>query len=276
MTLTVHTLCENTVSGIGFEAEWGWSVLVTTGGARILLDTGARSAAVRNADRLGLDLKSIDKIVLSHAHRDHTGGIDEMLLRTGQVEVVAHPAIWERKCKTDGNGKNPSYNGVPFCRWDLENRARFSLHREPVRLAEGLSTIGEVPMVTDFEVVEPVFHVMEEDGLRRDDFPDDLSLVAETDKGLVVILGCAHRGMINTILRAQEITGEKRVHAVLGGTHLYPKSVGQVSMTIKALKDLGVERVGVSHCTGVTASMEVSRAFEGRFFFNNAGNKVDF
>lgn len=276
MTLTVHTLCENTVSGPGFEAEWGWSVLVTTGEARVLLDTGARRAAVRNADRLGLDLGSIDKIVLSHSHRDHTGGIDEMLLRTGSVDVIAHPAIWDRKCKTDENGKNPSYNGLPFSRWDLETRARFSLHREPVRVAERITTIGEVPMVTDFEVVEPVFHVMEEGGLRQDNFPDDLALAAETDKGLVVILGCAHRGMINTILRAREITGEKRVHAVLGGTHLYPKSIGQVSMTIKALKGLGVERIGVSHCTGISASMEVARAFEERFFFNNAGNKVDF
>lgn len=276
MTLTVRTLCENTVNGIGFEAEWGWSALVTVGETQVLLDTGARRAAVRNADRLGLDLSSIDRIVLSHAHRDHTGGLDEVLFRTGPADIVAHPAIWERKCKTDMNGNNPVFNGVPFSRWELESRARFSLHTEPVRLAEGLTTTGEIPMVTDFEVAEPAFHVMEDGGLRHDTLPDDLSLAAETDKGLVVVLGCAHRGVINTILRAREITGETRVHAVLGGTHLYPKNLGQVSRTIEALKDLGVERIGVSHCTGIAASMEVARAFEGRFFFNNAGNTVTF
>jgi 7,8-dihydropterin-6-yl-methyl-4-(beta-D-ribofuranosyl)aminobenzene 5'-phosphate synthase len=276
MDLTVHTLCENTVSGIGFEAEWGWSALVTTGERRVLLDTGARCAAVRNADTLGVNLGSIDRIVLSHAHRDHSGGLIEMLNRTGPVDIVAHPAIWERKCKMDADGKNPKYNGVPFSRWDLESRARFSLHREPVRLAENLTTIGEVPMVTDFEVAEPAFHVQEGDGLRHDTLPDDLALAVETDKGLVVVLGCAHRGMINTILRAREITGEMRVHAVLGGTHLYPKNRDQVFRTIKALKDLGVGRIGVSHCTGVTAAMELSSAFGDQFFFNNSGNRVVF
>ncbi len=276
MTVTIHTLCENTVSGINFEAEWGWSALVTIGEVRVLLDTGARCAAVRNADTLGLDLGSIDSIVLSHAHRDHTGGLLEMLRRTGPVDIIAHPAVWERKCKKVPGENTPVYNGVPFARWDLESRARFSLHTEPVRLAEGLTTIGEVPMVTDFEVVEAAFHVQEDDGLRRDTFPDDLALAAETGKGLIVILGCAHRGMINTILRAREITGQRRVHAVLGGTHLYPKNSEQVALTIEALKELGVEKIGVSHCTGLTASMEVARAFGDRFFFNNAGNVVTF
>jgi 7,8-dihydropterin-6-yl-methyl-4-(beta-D-ribofuranosyl)aminobenzene 5'-phosphate synthase len=276
MSITVHTLCENTVSGINFEAEWGWSALVTIGETRILLDTGARCAAVRNADTLGVDLGSIDRIVLSHAHRDHTGGLFEILRRTGKVDVFAHPAVWERKCKTDPQGKNPVYNGVPFSRWDLEERARFSLHKDPVRLAEGLTTIGEVPMVTDFEIPEPVFYVQEEGQLRHDTFPDDLALAAEIDEGLVIVLGCAHRGMINTILHAREITGQKRVHAVLGGTHLYPKNKEQVARTIEALKELGVEKVGVSHCTGLTGSMEVAKAFGDRFFFNNAGHVVTF
>ncbi len=276
MTLKVHTLCENTVDGIGFEAEWGWSALITSGNTTILLDTGARSAAVRNADRLGLDLRSIDSIVLSHAHRDHTGGLDEVLFRTGPVNVIAHPAIWERKCKTDKEGKNPVYNGIPFSRWGLESRARFILGREPVSLGDGLTTTGEIPMVTDFEVAEDHFHVMEEDGLRHDSMPDDMSVAAETEKGLVILLGCAHRGMINTIFRAREITGEKRIHAVLGGTHLYPKNPGQVSKTIEALKDMGVERVGVSHCTGGSASMELSLAFGDRFFLNNSGSTVTF
>ncbi|HDR13925.1 MAG TPA: MBL fold metallo-hydrolase [Desulfobacteraceae bacterium] len=276
MSITVHTLCDNTVSGINFEAEWGWSALVTIGETRILLDTGARCAAVRNADTLGIDLNSIDRIVLSHAHRDHTGGLFEVLRRTGPVDIYAHPAVWERKCKTGANFENPMYNGVPYSRLDLEGRARFSLHKEPVRLAEGLTTTGEVPMVTDFEGPEPVFYVQEDGGLRHDTFPDDLALAAETSKGLVLVLGCAHRGMINTILHARKITGEKRVHAVLGGTHLYPKNKEQVARTIEALKELGVEKIGVSHCTGLTAAMEVARAFGDRFFFNNAGNTVTF
>jgi 7,8-dihydropterin-6-yl-methyl-4-(beta-D-ribofuranosyl)aminobenzene 5'-phosphate synthase len=250
-------------------------VLVQADGASVLLDTGEGGAAVRNADRLNIDLKAIETIVLSHAHRDHTGGLRDMLARTGPVDVIAHPAIWEKKVKMDDAGKRV-FNGVPFSRWYVESRARLSLHTEPVRLTPRITAIGEVPMVTDFETVEPVFQVEEDGTFRPDTMPDDLALAVTTDKGLVVVLGCAHRGMVNTLLRAREVTGERRIHAVLGGTHLYPKSPDKVQKAIEALKELEIERIGVSHCTGFEASMAVATAFKGSFFLNNAGKRVTF
>lgn len=97
MNLTLTTLCENTAGRYGFAAEWGLSILIQADGMNILFDTGWSLAAVRNADTLGIDLNTVDKIVLSHGHADHTGGLLEVLKRTGPKEVIAHPALWEQK-----------------------------------------------------------------------------------------------------------------------------------------------------------------------------------
>ena len=103
MEIQLTTLCENTAAKSGFMAEWGWSILVQVSDKTVLFDTGMSSVAVRNADKLGIDLHSIDKIVLSHAHRDHTGGLREVLRRTEEMDVVAHPGIWEKKfCRRKG------------------------------------------------------------------------------------------------------------------------------------------------------------------------------
>ena len=112
---------------------------------------------------------------------------------------------------------------------------------------------------------------MQEDTLVQDDFPDDLALIIKTLKGLVIILGCAHRGIVNTIQHARNITGVNTVHTVIGGTHLYPKKDFQIEKTIQALQELDVQHIGVSHCTGFKAAMKLSEAFGDRFFLNNAG-----
>ncbi len=274
MIITLTTLCENTAVAPGFFSEWGWSVLIDIDGEKILLDTGAGRSAISNADKMGINLSSIQKIVLSHAHADHTGGLRDMLVRTGEVEVMAHPAIWDKKCKIIKEGSPPVYNGVPFAREELEKAASFTLSSEPAEVSKYVITTGEVPMTTSFEKPEPNFMVMKDGSLTKDTFPDDLALIIRTEKGLVIVLGCAHRGMINTILHAQRLTGDERVHAVIGGTHLYPKSRADVENAVYALKEIGVERVGVSHCTGIEAAMLLKEALGDRFFINNSGNSV--
>ena len=271
MKITLTTLCENTAGEIGLQAEWGWSILVEAGNDSILVDTGAGSVALKNADMMRVDLRRIDKILLSHAHADHSGGLRPVLKRTGPIEVIAHPAVWEKKFKTDLEGLNPYYNGIPYAKSELEKLAHFNIQKEPVKIGDFMMTTGEVPMVTPFEVSEPNFWVKTKDGFRHDTFPDDQSLVIKHPKGLVVVLGCAHRGIINTLLQARKITGGKRIYAVVGGTHLYPKNTEQVNKTVLALKEMKVERIGVSHCTGFPASRRLADAFGSNFFLNNAG-----
>lgn len=270
--MRLTTLCENTAGAPGVVAEWGWSIFVQADGMNILLDTGGGFAAVRNADKLGIDLKTTHKIILSHSHADHTGGLREILERTKHPEVIAHPAVWIPKYKKDRTEKSALYKGIPFAREELEKLSTFTFRKDPVLLSENIMTTGEIPRTTDFETIESHFLAKNGKALSQDDFPDDLALVCKTNKGLVIVLGCAHRGIINTIQHAQQVTGEQNVHTVIGGTHLYSKKDVQIDQTIRALKQLSVQNIGVSHCTGLSASMRLADAFGDQFFFNNAGS----
>jgi 7,8-dihydropterin-6-yl-methyl-4-(beta-D-ribofuranosyl)aminobenzene 5'-phosphate synthase len=149
--------------------------------------------------------------------------------------------------------------------------ANFNIQKSPVKIGNYMMTTGEVFMETPFEVAEPNFWVKTKDGLRHDTFPDDQSLVIKHPKGLVVVLGCAHRGIINTLLHARKITREDPIYAVVGGTHLYPKNEEQVEQTVEALKEMGVKHMGVSHCTGFPAARRLADVFGSDFFLNSAG-----
>jgi 7,8-dihydropterin-6-yl-methyl-4-(beta-D-ribofuranosyl)aminobenzene 5'-phosphate synthase len=271
MKLSLTTLGENTASKSGCVAEWGWSIFIQVDELKILFDTGAGFAVCRNADTEGIDFKSIDKIVISHAHADHTGGLRDVLNRAERPEVIAHPSIWDSKYRIKSSPDEAVYNGIPFARPELEKLSNFRLSKDPVRITDNILTTGEIPRITDYEIIESHFYIKEQEEFRRDDFPDDRALIFKTDKGLVIVLGCAHRGIINTIRHAQDITGEKTVHTVIGGTHLYPKPKEQVEKTIQALKEIDVQHIGVSHCTGFKAAMQLADAFGDRFFLNNAG-----
>jgi len=272
MGIKIITLCENTSAKPGFMAEWGLSILVQADGVNVLFDTGGSFAAVRNADKIGVDLRAIDKIVLSHGHADHTGGLREVLRRTGPKEIVAHPAIWELKYTKRTYEKKEAFIGIPFIRDELELfGASFTLNKEPVYISDNIITTGEIIQTTDFESIEPIFYVKENSLFRHDSIPDDLALIVKTKKGLVIILGCAHRGIISTIRHSQEISGEERVRLIVGGTHLAPKTDDQIDKTITELKKIGVQKIGVSHCTGFHASTRLSQEMGGQFFLNNAG-----
>jgi 7,8-dihydropterin-6-yl-methyl-4-(beta-D-ribofuranosyl)aminobenzene 5'-phosphate synthase len=272
MGIRLTTLSENTAS-LGFVAEWGLSILVEADGLRVLLDTGLSISAVHNAQLLGIDLTQLDRIVLSHGHFDHTGGLRDVLRRKGEIEVIAHPDVWAPKYGRLGDQE--LYIGVPYRREELESLgARFRLKAEPVELGASIVTTGQIPMRTAFEEVDPDIFVKQGGALVPDPLADDLALVIRTGSGLVIVLGCAHRGAVNTILHARELTGEDRVFAVVGGAHLFRASENQIEETIRAFKEIGVQQVGVSHCTGFYASARLADAFGDDFFLNNAGTSL--
>ncbi|MCK4368700.1 MAG: MBL fold metallo-hydrolase [Dehalococcoidales bacterium] len=276
MGLQITTLSENTAGLGSFLAEWGLSILVETDEANILFDTGQSISASHNADILGIDLRRIDKIVLSHGHFDHTGGLRHVLRRIGKkgIEIIAHPDIWQAKYAT-GEGED-RYIGIPFHRQTLESLgAHFNLTTEPVRITDNIMTTGEIPMVTDYEEIESYLQVKEGNRFKPDKLLDDQALIINTETGLVVILGCAHRGIINTLYHAQQITGVKVIYAVFGGCHLMDASEERIWLTIAALKELGVQRLGVCHCTGLPASAIMAQEFGDSFFFNNAGTRIN-
>ena len=273
MEIKITTLAENT-AGTGALGEWGLSMLVEADGQKILFDTGGGMAAVPNAESMRIDLAAIDRIVLSHGHYDHTGGLLEVLRRAGGKEIIAHPDVWARKYGSLDNTPK-RYVGIPYIREALEVMGtKFKLSREPVKLSAHMMTTGEIPMVTDYEIVEKYLCVMEGDEMKQDPLDDDLALIIDTEFGLVVILGCAHHGIVNTLKQAKKVTGKELIYAAIGGTHLIHASKERLEKTAAALKEMGVQYLGVSHCTGFNASAYLAREFGDRFFQNNSGTRL--
>jgi 7,8-dihydropterin-6-yl-methyl-4-(beta-D-ribofuranosyl)aminobenzene 5'-phosphate synthase len=273
MEVKLTTLTENTAN-YGFIAEWGLSILVEADGMRILMDTGLGFSPVHNAQLMGVDLAAIDRIALSHGHADHTGGLRDVLKMKGKVEIVAHPDIWDSKYAQRGQDSF-QYIGIPFAREELESRgARFNLSKEPVRISEHIMTSGEIPMASGYETIDKNLFVKKDGSLHPDPLADDMALIIDADFGLVVILGCGHRGVVNTLHHAQKLTGKKMIYAVIGGIHLIRASDEQIEMTIAELQWMGIQKLGVSHCTGFKASCRLAQEFPEAFFQNNAGTRI--
>ncbi|MFO8010076.1 MAG: MBL fold metallo-hydrolase [Dehalococcoidia bacterium] len=269
MEIRVTTLSENTANPAVL-AEWGLSVLIELNGSMFLLDTGQGISAAHNAQLLGIDLARVNKLILSHGHYDHTGGLVSVLAQTGEIEIIAHPDMWDLKYAVYGEIQR--YIGIPFHREELEGMgAKFQLTREPLWLTDLMVTSGEIPMENDYERIDAGMYVKDNGSFTPDQLMDDLALGIKSEKGLIVILGCGHRGMINTIRHMQNITGEEKVYCVLGGTHLISADEERLVRTTADLREIGVEKIGVSHCTGFNASCWLAGEFPDRFFLNNSG-----
>ena len=275
MKLNITTLSENTAAAPNLLAEWGLSILIETDTSTVLFDSGQSISASHNADALRIDLDSIAKIVLSHGHFDHTGGLKPILSKMGRdMEIIAHPDIWAAKCSYRP-GREARDIGIPFSRDELESHgARFRLTKEPVKIDDHIMTTGEIPMVTGFEEIDANMYVREGEDLQPDKLLDDQALIINTGAGLVVILGCAHRGIINTLYHAQQLTGVETINTVIGGCHLMGATEERIMLTIASLRELDVSRIGVSHCTGLPAAAIMAQEMGDSFFFNNAGTRI--
>ena len=275
MTWKVTVLCENTVPVPALIGEHGFAAFIDTPDhGKILFDTGQGMGLVANSLRLKTDLREVNRLVLSHGHFDHTGGMLAFLGVHGPCEVVAHPDVLSERFRWMPVGPNerPVSIGMPWKEAYLTSRgAQFRWQPEFAEIAAGVFVSGEVPRRSAFETGDPKFVVKANGDWVPDPFLDDYSLILKTDQGLVVILGCAHAGIINILTHAVEKTGDERIHAVLGGTHLGFSPREQLDHTIQALHRFKLRKLAVSHCTGQQPIARLAAEFGPGFEFAPVG-----
>ncbi len=275
MECRITVLCENTVEGLGFLGEHGFSAFIETPGQNILFDTGQGFSLIQNSLRLKKDLRSVSKVVLSHGHADHTGGLLAFLGVKGACPVAAHPDIFTERfilLPVAGGEEKPVSVGMPWPQAYLTTRgAQFEWRRDFTEVAPDVFVTGEVPRKTLFELGSPKLLVRQDDNWTQDPFLDDFSMVLKTSRGLVIVLGCAHAGIVNILNHAIDRTGENRIYAVLGGTHLGLSPEPQFDPTIRALKEFDIQMLAVSHCTGQSPVARLASEFGDKFAFGRVG-----
>jgi len=236
---------------------------------RILVDVGQNSQALFNNMKLmNISPSIIDAVVLTHCHYDHTQGVATMLREIGRrdIQVIAHRDIFRLNFVTE---PYPRHVGIMpgDSREEIEKAGgSLFLTKDPVKLMSGVTTTGEVKRQTDFEEVGIALKTIQNGEVVDDEMLDDISVVANVNgKGLVIVTGCSHAGIVNIAKHAIELTGCEKIDGILGGLHLVDAPDVRIKRTVEELAKLNPEWICAGHCTGFKAQVELYLAFRERF-----------
>lgn len=272
----ITILVENSVHTRGLKAEHGLTILIEIGGPRVLFDTGQTELLLDNARTLGCPLEDLDAIVLSHGHYDHTGGLAAVSRLSPKARVFLNPSAM--RPKYSGSNIGPARDiGMP----EAAKQALAAAGKTLVltfacqEVVEGLFVTGEIPRLTEFEDVGGKFF-LDERCQQPDPLVDDQALFVETPEGVVVLLGCAHAGLVNTLLHIEQLTNGKRFHAVIGGMHLLNASAERLNRTIAALSQRDIRLLLPMHCTGRVATCALGQHFGSGCVPGGVGNRFIF
>jgi 7,8-dihydropterin-6-yl-methyl-4-(beta-D-ribofuranosyl)aminobenzene 5'-phosphate synthase len=261
MEITITILVENSTPIPGIIGEYGFAALVQVDNRSFLFDTGSAGALFTNAAQVGVQLDTIEDVIISHGHFDHTGAMAELIARGGLKRVYAHPDVFAHRLLPLNNGQTKDIGS----RFSLEQLTQAGIEmiftEQYTRLCPGVSLTGQVPRTNTFENTGGNFKVEVEGELLEDKLHDDMAMVLEHPDGLVILSGCAHAGMINTIKYAVKMTGQERVLAFIGGTHLMTAEADRIDATIAALKEIKPLNLIPCHCTGFPASARLYEEF---------------
>lgn len=236
--------------------EWGFSALVEADGHLILFDTGAHPDLVEmNAHQMGIAFTQVPEVILSHNHSDHTGGF--MTLR--RAVMAQAPSALARTHVAKGIFY-PRSSGIPLVESNAMIKIKdeyeatggvFIVHDSPAQLYPGVWLTGPVPRKYPEHNWSSEGKVKGPNGWREDTIPEDMSLVVDTDKGLVIVTGCGHAGVVNIVDYSRQIVRPARVHALIGGIHLFDATDETLGWTSGKLAEVGVDNFIGAHCTGI-------------------------
>lgn len=260
---SITILADNSVGAMrpkGLLAEWGFAAVVDD----VLFDTGQTGAAAENARLIRGDA-DFETIVLSHGHYDHSSGLSAFLQPDAEQTVYAHPDAFRPKYKGE------THIGLPYTREYVASLATVVEHTDPVEVAPGIHALGEIPRpYPDNAMGETV----DDDGTRVDDgIRDDQALAVESDRGLVLVFGCGHAGVRNTVEHAESVL-DAPVTAIVGGTHLVGSDPEEV-VEIADWLDARVDTLATSHCTGAENEAILRERFGGTFERAGVGTTLD-
>ena len=276
MFIRITTLVENSCGEhLGLVCEHGLSFLIEKDGRSYLFDTGQSDSILRNARPLALDLFAAKKIILSHGHYDHSGGLPALLRAASpsyQPEIYVHKDFFFQKYSLQNN--RSEFLGNSFTPDDI-TRQGCALHyveSNLLQIGDGIWIVGSFNKSHPEEIVNERFQLLKNGRLEPDPFTDEIMIVVESPKGLVLLMGCAHPGMMNMIETVRHRMN-KKVYALLGGTHLVEADEAHLRAATQYLLELDCMVIGVSHCTG-NAMMSTLRNTDSRFYNNRTGSSL--
>jgi len=270
----ITVVVENTAGGRGLLGEHGLSFWIELSGKHVLFDTGQGHVLLSNARRLGIRFDHIDAVALSHGHYDHTGGLGDVLRNSRATTVYAHPAAFEAKYARNADGIARDVGMPGLDEEMIRDMAEVVLVEGPTEVCSGLYLTGPVPRTTDFEDTGGDFF-KDQTCKEPDQLVDDQAAFIETQVGTVVVLGCAHAGVINTLRHVQALTDNGPIHTLIGGMHLVHAGTERMDKTVAELRRLDVKRLLPCHCTGMAAIARLWQEFPGRCDACHVGTVVE-
>jgi 7,8-dihydropterin-6-yl-methyl-4-(beta-D-ribofuranosyl)aminobenzene 5'-phosphate synthase len=269
----LSVLCDNEALP-GFAAEWGLSLHIRTpAGQCVLWDSGKTGLFLDNAARLGLDLSRLDAAALSHGHYDHGDGLPLLRSRAGFTGPVhVHPDHGVARFAREDDGRMRSVGLSVEARHVL---AGFTPVAGVVEIVPGLAMLSAIPHREGLGTATAGLF-LDCAGTVPDPLPDDACLVLDTESGPVLILGCCHSGLANTLAQVRDALGLRRLTAAVGGLHLYAADAAARTETRDALREMQVETVFPGHCTGRSATDWLARELPGRVAPLAAGQVLEF
>ncbi len=246
----------NTFIDMYYLAEPGVSYYIEDGDEKVLFDLGYSSVAIENAKKMGIDLNDVRKLVISHGHDDHTGGLRYFFEEPRDIELIAHPGCFDYKEDEEG-----LYIGSPLSGGDFSRVCKLNLSRGPVRVSEHITYLGEIPAFNDFEPRRLIGKSIV-DGVKIDDTVDDDSAIAcRGDEGLFVITGCSHSGVCNILEYAKRVCNDDRIYGVIGGFHLF-EADERLKKTIEYFKENNIKLLYPCHCVSLKAKVEMAKKLD--------------